>query len=150
MAFGLFTLLLTGLGAAAQIDAGNQQAAYAKRQQKIQRNMNVLKERRAKINSFKEQRRAQAEVTQAGVGSGSNFQGSSGYQGGISSIGSQFANNEAWANQMNTLVEQSGGNRSKVIAAQNRAQLFQAGTNLIGNHFGGYSEMRDITRNLFK
>lgn len=148
--FGLFTLLFTVGSAVAQYDAQREQARYQRRQQEVQKNINALKERRAKIQDFKEMRRAQAETTQVGVQSGANFLGSSGYQGGLASIGSQFSSNEAYRTDLNRLQTDLGGDKSAIYAAQSRASLFGAGANLLGNNFGGYSEMKDMARSIFK
>ena len=147
--FGLFTLLLTGISAYAQYDAQREQARYQRKQQEIQRNINALKERRAKVQAYKEMIRAQSEVTQTGVQSGTNFLAGSGYQGGLASIGSQFASNEAYRSELNRLQTALGGDRSKINRAQGIATLAGAGANLFGNNFGGYSEMQEYAKKLF-
>lgn len=148
--FGLITLLLTGVSAVAQHDAASEQARYARKQQQVQKNINALKERRSKVQAFKERRRAEAEVAQTGVSSGANFLGSSGYQGGLASIGSQFATNEAYVSQLNQLQTDLGGDKSKILRAQGTAALAGAGANLFGNNFGGYSEINESIRKMFK
>lgn len=148
--FGLITLLLTAGSAISQYEAQSEQAAYQKKQQQIQKNINALKERRAKIQSLKEMKAAQAEATQSGVQSGANFQSSSGYQGGMASIGSQFSSNAAYTSTLNNLQTELGGDKSKIYAAQSRAAVFGAGASLFGQNFGGYSEMNSMASNIFK
>ena len=142
--FGLITAILTGVSAAASYDASKEQARYARKQQQVQKNINALKERRSKVQAFKEMKRAQAEVGQTGAASGANFLGGSGYQGGMASIGSQFANNSAYVGQLNQLQTDLGGDKSKMLKAQGIASLAGAGASLFGNNFGGYSEMSSM------
>ena len=148
--FGLLSLVFSGLGALASYEAGQEQAAEQRRQNEVRNRLNALKERRAKIQAFRERRNAEAEVTSTGVRSGSNFTASSGFQGGLASIGSQFANNQGFVTQVNELQSQLGTDSTRTNRLAGASQLFGAAGGLFGDTFGGYSEINDSMKTLFK
>ena len=148
--FGLLSLVFSGLGALASYEAGNAQVAEQKRQNEVRNRLNALKERRAKIASYRERVKAEAAVTTTGVSSGANFTASTGFQGGMASIGSQFANNQNFVAQANSLQSQLGTNSTKANSLAGQSQLFGAAGGLFGETFGGYSEVSDAMKGLFK
>ena len=146
--FGLLSFVFSGLGAISSYKAGKAQIAEQQRQSLVKQRLNAVNERRAKINAFKERRRAEAEVVQQGVVSGANFTASTGFQGGIASIGSQFASNQQFVNQVNNLNSQLGTDYSKIGKYQGQAQLFGAAAGLFGETLGGNADISSFLKGL--
>ena len=85
--------------------AGKAQQKYQEQQRQVQVRLDQLRMRQEKLNAYREKIRATSEVTQTGLNSGtSGFTSSSGYQGGIASLETQYAANAEYVNRMNSLV----------------------------------------------
>ena len=140
MSGGLFSIVFSGLATYANYEAGREELRYNRQQEQIKTRINLLKDRRAKVEAYRERRRAEAEVVQTSLSSngGNN---SSGLQGGLASIGSQFVSNQNYASQLNKLSVLTGGDRSRIDNLRSRAQLYGALSSFTEKVFGEAAEL---------
>ena len=131
--------------------AGKAQQKYQEQQRQVQIRLDGLRMRQEKLNAYRERIRAQDEVTQTGLNTGtSGFTSSSGYQGGIASLDSQYASNQLFVNRMNGLINYGSNIVNKAGKYQSQASMFGSIASLAGDTFGGSAELANTTRSMFK
>ena len=131
--------------------AGKAQQKYQEQQRQVQIRIDKLQARRSKIESFREKMRAQAEIVSQGVATGTDgYVNSSGYQGGISSLESQYAANQAFVNKMDSLVNYGSNLVNKSNLYQSRASMFSTVAGIAGDTFGGNYDLGNTMRSMFK
>lgn len=138
-------------GAYMNYKATKEQRKYEQDQRQVQIRSDALNARREKINAYREYLRAQADAQQIGAYSGtSGWQTGSSYQGARSSLSSQYAANAGFANEYNSLMSYGNNMVNKASRYKSYGDLFSATASLAGNTFGGYSEVRDMSKSMFR
>jgi hypothetical protein len=99
-------------GATASLGMQYQGYQASKSAAKTQQAMENLKAQRSQVQALREAQIQRAMLTQRGAVSGS--MDSSGFAGGMASIGSQLAGNQMFANQMTGLGQQLAGQQQDI------------------------------------
>lgn len=152
---GVETVIFAGaslLSAGATYKANKENQKYQEDQNKIQARLNKLNARRDKVASYRERIRAEAAQVQAGSNTGANAVGlnSSGFQGGISSLETQYGANAQYVNTVNGLREFSGNLENKAGQYQSLSNLFGNVSEVAGKNFGGQAGLDKTMRNMFR
>lgn len=115
---------VAAVGTGASILAQNKANKYAKQANEYQRNIDNLKQSRARVQAIREARLKAGAVSQnaetQGVGS------SSAALGGLGSIASQLTSNLSFLDRTGTLADQASIATGKQIKAAGKAQMFSA------------------------
>lgn len=133
--------------------SAQQQAAEAQKQQdQIQQNMANLQQEKIKREQIASARAARGAVINAGATQG--VMGSSGVEGGVSSIGSQLGYNlsyldtqQSFANQASIFSQQAADYRSKAASYQNSSNMWGTVAGL-GMEFGGGAQFKEWGRQI--
>lgn len=115
---------VAAVGTAASIAAQNKANKYAKQANEYQRNIDNLKQARARVQAIREARLKAGAVQQTaetqGVGNASAA------LGGLGSIASQLNSNLSFLDQTGRLADQASIATGKQIKAAGKAQMFGA------------------------
>lgn len=131
--------------------AGKEQAEYQEKQRQVQIRIDRLNARRERVSAYREKIRAEAETVQSAANTGvTNAFSGSGFQGAISSLDSQYGANQAYVNKVDGLTNYGNNIVNQAGKYQSLSNLFGAVESVAGNNFGGYSELNDISRNMFR
>ena len=133
---GLSTLASAG-AALGSIGFGYKQYQAGKEAAKTQQAMEGLRAQRSQLQALREAQIQRAMLTQRSAVSGS--MDSSGFAGGMSSIGSQLAGNQMFANQMTGFGRQLAGQQQTMnrfgALSQLSGQVAQFGMSDVGSNY---------------
>ena len=134
--------------AVSQYKDAKQAKKAAQKQQEIQKNVDNIRERQARIQAYRERMKAADAGNMAGVSmGGSSTERSSTVQTGINSINAQYGFNESFTNMLNGY--QTASNNIKRPDGT-RTALFSTIANIAGNTMGGNDMFADYTQSFFK
>ena len=128
---------LVAAGTAASVGFGYKQYQAGKEAAKTQQAMEGLRAQRSQLQALREAQIQRAMLTQRSAVSGS--MDSSGFAGGMSSIGSQLAGNQMFANQMTGFGRQLAGQQQTMqrygALSQLSGQVAQFGMSDVGSNY---------------
>ncbi len=111
----------------ASMQASSQEAAARGKQIEAQRNIAITKQKREKRNQLRAARKAQAEITAQGVAQGGTAGApSSAVSGGIAGVGSQYAYNLSFLDQVGAFNQEAFSASQDAAEAGSRAKTFGA------------------------
>ena len=152
---GVETLVYAGatlLSAGASYKANKENQDYQKEQNRVQSRLNKLAARQEKVSAYRERIKAEASQVQTATQAGGATSGlqSSGFQGGISSLETQYNANAQYVNSVNNLREYSGNITNDAAKYQSLSNLFGGISEVAGTNFGGKAGVNRTMNNMFR